>query len=365
MTPKGRKARNRRRVARNARRLGSLAIAACSLPVGVLPMLAAESAHAFPNDQNLCQFDDVEFTFPGGNWDSHKADWLTGGRRWNVVQAPQGGAPWFAGEGSYHPVYRHELGGTTLGHTDCDLLGGLYFGLDDDVAAGASTRRVGAHETGHAHGLEHSGEDDSFNGDNPPVMATCQSDTSSALSQDDYAAVLANEGATVHANSSFENGVAFWGTGNMDLEWHATGGVEGPAYAKATAQGAGSHSVFQTVRTELPSRYRARVNYKDGNSEVNDVTLTIVIQARRVEFSGSNGCNYPGDFDYISPSFPGGSGFTDMESLVVTVPDSWSYNSSFPGWDPPSSWEAADIRLRVYKNGGAPVLLDHARAFTY
>lgn len=81
-------------------------------------------------------------------------------------------------------------------------------------------------------------------------------------------------------------------------------------------------------------------------------------------FSGSDGCDYAGGFCYCNAT-PASETLTTMTSATYAVPDAWSYNSSSPSWDAPSSWYGADIRIRVYKGGSAPVLLDHVRVYEY
>lgn len=327
----------------------------------------ATNATAYPILDNMCHFTSLQMMYSGPNWSSDYVDaWDTGAARWNGVKDPYGNPWWFSGTGNYHPVYRSDLPNGLQGQTTCYPDGSLYFDLDSGLSL-SLVSAVAAHEAGHAHGLQHSGAFDAHGpGESAPVMSTCTTRNRNVLTSDSVAAEAERESNTLHANASFENGLYYWSTeSGGSLSLYGASASEGTYSARFDVSSVGV-STFQTVRNAaIPPSYRSRVNYKDANSNAGG-TITIQLEARPVAYAynGNPDCGWVNGWDWNSASLNNGPNFFQVgPSTQVSVNDGWSYNGSTSPWNDASSWQAVDVRLRIYKNTSTPLYFDYARAY--
>ncbi|HEX7197129.1 MAG TPA: hypothetical protein VF364_09905 [Candidatus Limnocylindria bacterium] len=319
------------------------------------------------DDACLTSFD---FNPVGSNWVTHATNFADGGRRWNFVR-DRDGDPWVevvdGGPGRVDG-FREELGGNTGGRANCTT---VLVWLDDDVAAGDDTRQVGAHEFGHLIGMEHTGDGDNIGTTDPPVMSTCRPLNTPELGPDDFAQLghMRDEWTRTTNNTdvSFERfTLNWWNSSGVDMSLVTGDAFRGDHFAELHAQsGHDSFYVYQTTRnTDLAESYGTAVGYKDGNTDTTG-TMSTRISSRQIDYPNQDpdDCGYFSNFDLNTPSVVGTLTFRTPLGGCPTQ-DDWvhcqRFGASVPGreWIPPSTWDAADIRLTVYKDTNGPLWLD-------
>jgi hypothetical protein len=267
------------------------------------------------------------------------------------------------------------------------------------AAHAAAFEGIATHEWGHVWGIWHSGKSDSFDGDNPPTMETCNFNGSNwstyeaqrSPSQDDATAIqyLTNhssawgiEFAALTANPSFERSSwKFWGSSGLSQHSLATsgGGVDGsPQYAIIRGTSDSSY-MYQTTRYVIdPYQWpvgntsgqslsiSARVNYKKYSSS--DYGLVKLRYAYRTvtysSHSGASSCQWPRDIDMNSSVSSGSWVWGPLKSCMPGT--SWGYCTADKTTIVYSTQDGFDFRAYVYPqmwNSGsrAPVRIDRTR----
>lgn len=146
-------------------------------------------------------------------------------------------------------------------------------------------------------------------------------------------------------------------------DWNA---AEGESFGELQAQA--NHTsfyIYQTVRhTRLYDEYGSNVGYKDGHTGTTGY-VGVRLSSREVEYPDQDpdDCGYFSDFDLNQPSVVGSLTFRGSYGVCPTQ-DGWVYCAGWATgftWVPPSGWDAADIRLNVYKDTNGPMWVDGVR----
>jgi len=245
---------------------------------------------------------------------------------------------------------------------------------------------IATHEAGHAHGLDHSAWDDSFDNDTPTMTSGCslglqfsvdEEDAAQyagrwvSLERDDGAAFLSIFDLDLHANAGWEDG----GSWTSDL-WKATGGASINNITGTGAPGNGTHygklgpggNLRQRVRISDPGDAKGRVYHRKANSS-DTGTISILIKARELDYDLTGPCTsgYLNNWDLDNPAFPNGTQMVTYDTKTVTPGNSWT-DSETTAFDEADGWDDVDLRIRVENNmstpgvGPAYVHLDRLRA---
>lgn len=330
--------------------------------------LWARPAAAYPRlpIQGNCNRNDINFVFVGSNWnhggpgEDYESEWLYGSWGWSGINDRYGNPFWSSNIGNTEATYRMTLSGAELGAAQCTFNGTWAndFFLDD-ATTGAEVFQVAEHETGHGHGMEHSGTPDD---DIPPVMSTCNDFTAHQLDKDDLAHALNTVEITVHANPSFENGSQGWTPSSATITVMNGTGSEGPHFLRVLGSGG---SVHQWVRqADTPPAYKMRANYWAPTGSTG--TITFKMTARDVAYPtpGSNLCEYHQfihNWDLNNPGIANPIFYDVGTPQTVTPNNVWHYADT-GAWDP-SAHDAVDLRIVVYKNTSNYLYLDNVRAY--
>lgn len=231
---------------------------------------------------------------------------------------------------------------------------GKYIKLNPDLRGNSSLlTTVARHEMGHILGLHHTGDDDSFNGDNPPTMATCLSQSVAATrkyAQDDAGAVLFRLSGLnpeiIHANEGFEEDTKYWGKTGGAWSVVIGGAVNGDKYLKYNPSST-SYYVYQTMNFAVSgSKVDARVNQRrDASTDTGTVMLSFEVRERTY---GSNPqCSWPTGKDQNTVTL--GTWSPGKSTDWVAVASDWQ-SLTTPVFTVDTSWDAVDIRVKFYSN---------------
>ncbi len=344
----------------------ALAVAAGALSAAaVLPAsISLPEVGAYPSNHFSCRHDNVTFRYQGSNWGSTRQTYFRNGAfLWNGVQRPTGGR-WTEIEtgapfGILTDVYRQDLGGNTVGQSNCSFAN-LYL---DDGPVNEEIAAVAIHEMGHTLGMRHSGSSDAIGSSDEPAMSTCRPFDSAYITQDDSAHMAELYSNTLHADASYENQVLNW-WGRVETSMTIVTGVasEGQASARLEAtSGTAPKEIFQTIRHIEPGPTRMRANYKDGTPDTSG-SVVLRLQAQRVSYPtlGTDNCGYVNSWNLNSPTVGGWTWVTAGAS--ASVQDGWNYADS-AAWTPPSNWQAANVRLHLYKDTTGQIWVDNVRGY--
>lgn len=236
-------------------------------------------------------------------------------------------------------------------------------GVDNDLEAAA------AHELGHFIGLSHTGDETSYS-QNPPTMATCISANTTdyrnkrTFSSDDRQAAVDNTAPSSLHNGGFENGETDWDEGaDADLDVDTAIKHTGNASGKITVSGFSANSfVRQRLRYSNPNGADPRyaLEYKANSNNVG--TFEVEIWAAPISYGGSPGCDFVGGHDLNNRTSNGTVTRRDDRTFTPTNAFQF-YESSADEWDMPSTWEGANMELRVYKETSEAIWIDDVRLY--
>jgi hypothetical protein len=212
---------------------------------------------------------------------------------------------------------------------------------------------LAAHEFGHVIGLDHVGKQDSYNGDNPPVMWSCGfGNATYRLKQDDNAAIQLQTDVTspyrsATANSSFEEDGGFmeyWGVSSGTSTTRISGGVDGTPYAARVSNSSAAAAVFSTtalIDDPTIDWVVARANYKKVSAS-HAGTVNVQLRVRTYN-SGGNSCGFPARKDGAHSY-----GTAYYYSATCTPSTSWNYCTT-SGQNPATkAAETGGVEVRIY-----------------
>ncbi|VAW02709.1 hypothetical protein MNBD_ACTINO02-1182 [hydrothermal vent metagenome] len=349
------------------------------LLVGAFLGIGSSTADAFPWRQGACDgLVNLNYNFAGTGWTPTREGWFSDGADdWDSIRKPNGGYLVDSASGGNIEVWIKDTGPGGGGVTSC-VLGNLKsITIDPDGLSSTQFRAVASHEVGHAHGLDHTGPYDSFDGDLPTMTAGCALDEigkgfadTIGPEQDDYASLTATFETDYHANNGFERGSSlFWGKGGGASVAIKNGGVDGSAkYARLYGYGG---YMYQTIRiADSPNSSRARINYRKYYS-ISSGTVWAGLYSRKLDYVNdtTTSCagtgQYHNGWNFVSPTVL--TGWTYEKGISRTPSSSWNYGTSSL-WSDASGWDGTDLRLYVYnymKHEGSStyVRLDRLRAY--
>lgn len=331
----------------------TLGLAALGLLVSLPPPLDAHAASNATCDRSSVK---VEFV---GSWGTETSTALTGFEVWEWdADKYNGGVPVAISTTSGQTTVAvgwSVLSSDSWGVGLCDL-NTIFFNLNkrEQLLANQSWfLYLSAHEMGHAIGLDHVGKQDSYNGDNPPVMWSCGvGNATYRLKQDDNAGVQIQTDATgvyrsATANSSFEEDggfMEFWGKSSSTTATRISGGVDGTPYSARISDTSAAAAIFSTtalIDDPTIDWVVARANYrKILSSHVGTVNVQLRV---RTYDSGGSSCGFParkvGSHSY---------GTAYYYSKTCTPTTSWNYCTT-AGQDPATkNAETGGVEVRVY-----------------
>lgn len=298
-----------------------------------------------------------EFTDPDGlGWTQSEKDMVSlGVNGWEVTRNYDGTQLVTVTEatpGTIDIYFERDFQGTsTYGQASCTS---GFIKLNPDIRGNTLLLPIVArHEMGHVLGLGHTGDEDSFNGDNPPTMATCLSESVAATrkyAQDDAGALIfRNSGLTpefIHANDSFEENTKYWGITGGTWTVVTGGAINGSKYLKFKPTSS-ADNVYQTMNFAVAgARVDARVNNaRDASTDTGTVKLEI--QVRSHNYGSNPACSWPTGKDQNTVTL--GTWSTVATTNWVAVAPSWT-SLDTPIYNVPTTWDAADARVRFYSN---------------
>ncbi len=336
---------------------------------GILALLVAclaPAASAFPRPQNNCIDDTVTFYFsddgPGGAWSTWQENAARAGiLDWNAVLDWDGGKVVDSlyevsgpGGGAVEVKLDDSPGGSpdSLGHAECTWPGASISMNPDFLLSSASMEHWTRHEMGHLLGQEHTGLTDAFEG-GVETMATCHSVNSTApsLSQDGYGGIVHKLGDldpdTIHANAGFEQGTSWWGSEGVSY-WYTT--TSNPEDGSASLQWQPAYDrggIYQSMNYAAAggTTIDARTNHRKIYSSATYGYVILEIWVRQVTYQSNPQCDYPTNKDQNHRSYEGD--WTRVRYESASPSTSWAMLTESTAYTVPSSWDAADVRVRV------------------
>ena len=327
---------------------------------------------------------DVQWHFDGrgGTWTaSEKVIVRIGIDNWNVVEGPFATLDIDDTETSSSGVdvfHLNWVAGGWGGSWAC--VGEIALDIRDPVGILSSQiEGIVTHEAGHAHGLRHTGKDDSFGSGagTMPTMTGCVADSYQAMGtidQDDYAQIVHLFNTDIHANSSFENGKKWWGdVGSAKVRIYSGGAADGDNWARLyNKYGA---EMYQTIRYTDPTWLRLRINTKEWSS-VSDGYVWGTIYAKEIQYdtpgsgcAANPGIGWPNGWDLDDPTLIPATSYSPIGVGTFHYPDgSWNWQPTIY-WEP--EWDGIDMRIRIFNHmyygtccgSWSSVKIDHARAY--
>lgn len=242
------------------------------------------------------------------------------------------------------------------GSSECVV--GASFWVNANYTSSTFYYQLGRHEMMHLAGGEHGGNDDSFNGDDPPTMATCIDwstfRTSNSLAQDDAAYLnwlhSTRDDRQLHANWGWEQGTSYWGRTGGSFSYKTSGGSLGPGYVGWSSP-SNSNYVYQTVAVHVGDdneSYQAVTAAKSPGSDYKTV-VNPALYRRNISDGSANSCSYADGIQNPNDWDPGRitSGWIKVADKGLTgVGTSWAGVES--AWVNPANATAYQMQIRVY-----------------
>jgi len=349
-------ARARRRRAKAA--VGTAVLATSSL-VGMGPSPVDAATRVYPQDPNNCNDANMQWLFQTNSL------WTAGGvdrRTWvraaintldNALDYDGSKLVTVTELNTNVDVQIKDKPMNEYGSSECVV--GASFWVNSNYSTSRFYYQVGRHEMMHLAGGEHGGNDDSFNGDDPPTMATCIDDSTfrstNALAQDDAAYLnwlhSSRDDRQLHANWGWEQGTSFWGRTGGTFDYKTSGGSLGPGYVGWLSPNS-SNYVYQTVAVHTGDdneSYQAVTAAKSSSSDYKTVANPALYR-RTISHNGDNSCSYadgvqnPNDYSVAS-------GWIKVaEKGMTEVGTSWVGLES--AWVNPANADGYEMQIRVY-----------------
>lgn len=276
-----------------------------ALTVLAAALLPTVPAVAFPNDVMAgCHWyrNIDEFRFVGTWPSSARTAVRTGILQWNGALDYTGQPLVTVREDSVPApteVSRADMGPGILGRANC-VFNTVQISSRSEYQSSALLTTIGRHEFGHILALHHTGKSDSFNGDNPPTMATCltldEFESATNKSQDDIGSLTFShshiEDSPMMANFGLEQGFSYFGKTAGTVTYLTADGATGPGHVRFKPTNPGTDYVYQTMAwADAPSKRLVGVINHKTNTLTDDGTVKVELWARSVTYGTSSSCD--------------------------------------------------------------------------